>query len=41
MNSFPQDVVAEVPEDHRRLVNTFAYTPTTLEMEALRRTEGG
>jgi uncharacterized protein YbjT (DUF2867 family) len=41
MNSFPQDVVAEVPEDHRWLVNTFVYTPTTLEMEARRRTEGG
>lgn len=34
MNNFPQDVAAQVPEDHRWLVNTFDYTPTTLEMEA-------
>ena len=34
LNSFPQDVVAEVPENHRWLTSTFSYTPTTLEMEA-------
>ena len=34
MNSFPPDVVAEVPQDHQWLVNAFSYTPTTLEMEA-------
>ncbi len=34
MNSFPPDVVTEVPQDHQWLVNTFSYTPTTLEMEA-------
>jgi uncharacterized protein YbjT (DUF2867 family) len=34
MNSFPHDVAARVPEDHQWLLNTFTYTPTTLEMEA-------
>jgi len=34
MNHFPQDVAAQVPQDHQWLVNTFDYTPTTLEMEA-------
>ncbi len=34
MNNFPQDVAAQVPEDHQWLVNTFDYSPTTLEMEA-------
>jgi uncharacterized protein YbjT (DUF2867 family) len=37
MNSFPQDLVAKVPEDHQWLVDTFSYTPTTLEMEARNR----
>lgn len=36
MNNFPQDVAAEVPDAHRLLVETFSYTPTTLEMEARR-----
>ena len=39
MNNFPQDVAAEVPQAHRLLVETFSYTPTTLEMEARRRSE--
>lgn len=34
MNNFPQEVAAQVPQDHRWLVDTFSYTPTTLEMEA-------
>ena len=37
MNRFPQDLAAQVPQDHRWLVDTFAYSPTTLEMEARRR----
>ena len=37
MNNFPQDLVDRVPQDHRWLVDTFDYTPTTLEMEARRR----
>jgi uncharacterized protein YbjT (DUF2867 family) len=37
MNRFPQDLAAQVPQDHRWLADTFAYTPTTLEMEARRR----
>jgi uncharacterized protein YbjT (DUF2867 family) len=37
MNRFPQDLAAQVPQDHRWLVDTFAYTPTTLEIEARRR----
>jgi uncharacterized protein YbjT (DUF2867 family) len=34
LNQFPQDVLAEVPEAHRLLLDTFDYVPTTLEMEA-------
>lgn len=37
MNKFPQDIAAQVPQDHQWLVNTFTYTPTTLEMEARKR----
>ncbi len=37
MNSFPPDLAAQVPQDHQRLIDTFDYTPTTLEMEAHRR----
>lgn len=37
MNNFPRDVAAKVPEAHQLLVETFCYTPTTLEMEAHRR----
>lgn len=37
MNRFPQDLAAQVSEDHQWLVDTFSYTPTTLEMETRRR----
>lgn len=37
LNNFPQHVAAQVPQAHRRLLETFNYTPTTLEMEAERR----
>jgi uncharacterized protein YbjT (DUF2867 family) len=37
LNSFPQDLVEKVPEDHQRLLDTFDYTPTTFEMEAQKR----
>lgn len=37
MNRFPQDLAAQVPQDHRWLMDTFAYTSTTLEMEVRRR----
>ena len=39
LNQFPQDFIAEVPEDHRLLLDTFDYVPTTLEMEAQRWSE--
>ena len=37
MNNFPQDIAAQVPQDHQWLVDTFDYAPVTLEMEARRR----
>ena len=37
LNQFPQNIVAEVPQAHRLLLDTFDYAPTTLEMEARRR----
>lgn len=36
LNRFPQDLVADVPADHRRLTETFNYEPQTLEMESRR-----
>jgi uncharacterized protein YbjT (DUF2867 family) len=36
MNHFPPDVVAQAMADHQRLLETFDYVPTTLEMEARR-----
>ena len=39
MNNFPQDIAAEVPDAHRLLIETFSYTPTTLEVEARRWSE--
>lgn len=40
LNQFPQDFIDEIPEDHRLLLNTFDYVPTTLEMEAQRWSKG-
>lgn len=40
LNQFPQDIIAEVPEDHRLLLDTFDYVPTTLEIEARRWSKG-
>jgi uncharacterized protein YbjT (DUF2867 family) len=40
LNQFPQDVIAEVLEVHRLLLDTFDYVPTTLEMEAQRWSKG-
>ncbi|MCL4368015.1 MAG: NAD(P)H-binding protein [Actinobacteria bacterium] len=37
LNAFPQDMALASVEDHRELVRTFNFTPTTLEMEARRR----
>ena len=37
MNRFPQDIAAEAPADHQRLLSLFSLTPHTLEMEARRR----
>jgi uncharacterized protein YbjT (DUF2867 family) len=37
LNEFPQDLALASVDDHRDLVRTFSYTPTTLEMEAQRR----
>ena len=37
LNNFPQDVVADVPDDFRHLMDTFSYKPTTIEAEARRR----
>ena len=41
LNEFPQDLAEGALEDHRDLLCTFSYTPTTLEMEAKRRLSGG
>jgi uncharacterized protein YbjT (DUF2867 family) len=35
----PQDIAAQVPTDHQRLIDTFDYQATTLEMEAQRRAQ--
>jgi uncharacterized protein YbjT (DUF2867 family) len=37
LNEFPRDAALASVEDHKHLVRTFSYTPTTLEMEARRR----
>jgi hypothetical protein len=37
LNNFPQELVAQVPTDHQALLETFDFTPTTLEMETHRR----
>lgn len=37
MNNFPEQFVAQVPEDHHKLSEIFDFTPTTLEMETHRR----
>lgn len=37
LNNFPEELVAQVPTDHQALLETFDFTPTTLEMEAHRR----
>jgi uncharacterized protein YbjT (DUF2867 family) len=37
MKGFPQDLAAQVPQDHRCLLDTFDFIPTTLEMEARNR----
>lgn len=34
LNNFPQDIVAEVPEDHQKLRDTFDFNPTSLEESA-------
>jgi uncharacterized protein YbjT (DUF2867 family) len=36
MKQFPPGLVAQVDDDHRLLVETFSYTPTTVEMETQR-----
>jgi len=41
LNRFPQDLVDAAPADHQRLLDTFDYTRTTLEMEAQRRVDKG
>ena len=38
MNNFPEQLLEQVPEDHQKLREIFDFTPTTLEMEANRRT---
>jgi uncharacterized protein YbjT (DUF2867 family) len=40
MNRFPQDIALTIGQDHQRLLDTFDYTPTTLEMEARRWVQG-
>ncbi|MBA7586582.1 hypothetical protein ES708_28584 [subsurface metagenome] len=34
LNQFPQDIIVEVPESHRLLLDTFDYIPITFETEA-------
>ena len=41
LNEFPQAIALEALEDHKNLVRTFDYSPTTLEMEARRRLGAG
>lgn len=41
LSNFPQDLVTQVPRAHRRLVETFHYSPVTLEEETRRRREAG
>ena len=41
MNRFPPDLAVQVPDDHQLLVETFSYTPTTVEMEAQRWLQAG
>lgn len=36
-NNFPTNIAEDVPNDHQLLLETFNYTPITLEMEARRR----
>jgi uncharacterized protein YbjT (DUF2867 family) len=40
LNQFPEGIINQVPEDHRFLLDTFDYAPTTLEMEAERWSKG-
>ncbi len=40
-NNFPRDLVDQVPSDHRRLRETFDFTPTGIEEEAHRRLAAG
>lgn len=37
MNNFPEQLVEQVTADHQKLLETFDFIPTTLEMEAKRR----
>jgi uncharacterized protein YbjT (DUF2867 family) len=37
LNAFPAEIAAQIPADHRRLIETFGIHPTTLEEEAARR----
>ena len=37
LNKFPQEIALPALEDHKDLLRTFDYTPTTLVMEAKRR----
>jgi hypothetical protein len=37
LNAFPHEIALEALEDHKDLLRTFNYAPTTLEMEARRR----
>lgn len=41
LKQFPQDLVAQVPADHRLLVETFEYAPTTFEAEVRRQLQQG
>ncbi|MFX0151368.1 MAG: SDR family oxidoreductase [Candidatus Hodarchaeota archaeon] len=34
LNNFPQDILAQVPEDHQKLRDTFDFNPTSLEESA-------
>lgn len=40
LNDFPQDISAEASNDHKILLDTFDYHPTSLEMEARNRGKG-
>jgi len=40
LNNFPEDLANEVPEEHKKLIETFKYESVTMEMEIQKRMKG-